>query len=641
MTTQIQSQPFSLFTEYDIFLFKQGNHFKLYEKLGSHITNYQNQQGVYFSVYAPNASSVFVIGNFNFWNTQSAPLYPRFDNSGIWEAFIPQVQEGELYKYFITNGQSGQTFEKIDPFAFSFELPPRTASIVKTIDKHQWKDKKWLEKRKTNHLNKAISVYEMHLGSWKKKHNEQGEHSLTYTEFADDLVTYLKQLNFTHVEFMPLTEHPYYLSWGYQSLGFFAPTSRYGQPEELMFLIDKLHEANIGVILDFVPSHFPCDAHGLYQYDGGAVYEYAHPLKQIHPDWKSANFDLEKPQVMSFLISSALFWLEQYHIDGLRIDAVASMLYLDYSRQYNQWLPNHHGGNENLEAIAFIKKMNETIFGIYPDVHVIAEESTAWYGVSKPTYQGGLGFDMKWMMGWMHDVLGYLKLQPIHRKYHHHELTFSFSYVNNENFMLPLSHDEVAHGKGSLLSRMPGDDWQQFANLRLLYSFMYAHPGSKLLFMGGEFGQGKEWNINASLDWHLLDLPQHKGIQKLIQQLNALYQKESALYELQFQPAGFVPIDMSNHEQSILVFYRTSSSGEKIIIVGNFTPEVRYDFCIGIPEAGSYKQIFNSDEIQYYGSGIDNQNPIPSKPIAFHHHQNSISIHVPPLAFLYFKKTNS
>lgn len=525
-------QVYSRFTEFDIALFKAGKHFRLYEKLGSHVVENNGTQGVYFAVWAPNAASVSVTGNFNGWNPHSHVLFVRWDNSGIWEGFIPELNLGDVYKYSIST-YTGKRLEKGDPFALQWEHPPKTASIVSTTW-YEWNDAEWMAKRhEKNALNKPISVYEMHLGSWIRDPNDAVK-VLSYREVATKLVPYLLKMGFTHVEFMPLMEHPYYPSWGYQITGYFAASSLYGSPQDLMFLIEELHKNDIGVIMDWVPSHFPGDAHGLHLFDGTHLYEHEDPKKGFHPDWSSYIFNYDRSEVRSFLISNALFWLDRYHIDGLRVDAVASMLYLDYSREENEWIPNEHGGNENLGAVQFLQELNTTVYKEYPDVQTIAEESTSWAGVSRPVDLGGLGFGMKWMMGWMNDTLSYFSEDPLYRRYHHNKITFSTVYAFSENFMLPLSHDEVVHGKRSLLYKLPGDEWQKFANLRALYFYMFTHPGTKLLFMGGEFGQSGEWNVNQSLDWNLLDYAPHKGVFKFVKALNKLYRSAPALYEKSF-----------------------------------------------------------------------------------------------------------
>jgi 1,4-alpha-glucan branching enzyme len=593
----------SLFTEFDIDLFKAGKHFRLYQKLGAHSISIENTKGVYFAVWAPNAKHVNVIGNFNHWNKHSHALFPRWDHSGIWEGFIPNLNQGEVYKFMIETPE-GEFLEKADPFAYFSELPPKTASVVWKHN-YEWGDKKWMQNRhEKNHHEAPMSIYELHLGSWRKKNN--ATESLSYRELAVELVTYIREMGFTHVEFMPIMEHPYFPSWGYQITGYFAPTSRYGEPEELMYLIDCFHQAGIGVMIDWVPSHFPVDAHGLARFDGTHLYEHSDPRLGFHPDWKSAIPNYGRNEVRSFLISNALFWMDRYHIDGLRVDAVASMLYLDYSRKADEWIPNIHGGNQNLEAISFIQEFNATVYKEYPDTFTVAEESTAFSGVSRPTDTGGLGFGQKWMMGWMHDTLNFLSKDPVHRKFHHNEITFSLIYAFTENFMLPLSHDEVVHGKGALIDRMPGDDWQRFANMRLMYAYMFTHPGTKLLFMGSEFAQTSEWSIERGLDWWLLQYEPHQGVKSLIKDLNSLYTSTPQLYEKQFSPEGFTWLLENNPNDSIIAYTRQGKSAKQkpIIVICNFTPAVREDYRIGVPVAGKYKEILNSDDSKYGGSGV-------------------------------------
>ncbi|MFZ5971742.1 MAG: 1,4-alpha-glucan branching protein GlgB [Bacteroidota bacterium] len=624
---------FSLLTDFDIHLFKTGKHFKLYEKLGAHP---QGNKGTYFAVWAPNAREVSVIGNFNYWKGGQHKLSARWDESGIWEGFFPAIHKGEVYKYAILSN-TGEYLEKADPFAAYAEVAPNTASIVWSTN-YNWNDGVWMNDRKKE-LNKGkpYSVYEVHFGSWRRK-MEDGNRSLTYAEMAKELVDYVVHMGFTHVEFLPVMEHPFFGSWGYQLTGYFAPTSRYGPPEEFMALVDAFHQADIGVILDWVPSHFPGDAHGLYKFDGTHLYEHADPRKGFHPDWSSYIFNYGRNEVRSFLISNACFWLERYHIDGLRVDAVASMLYLDYSRKEGEWIPNEYGGRENLEAIRFLKEFNEVVYGTFPDVVTIAEESTAWPGVSRPTYLGGLGFGQKWMMGWMHDTLQYFKKDPVHRKYHQNDITFSIMYAFTENFMLPLSHDEVVHGKGSLFGRMPGDEWRRFANLRLLFAYMFTHPGTKLLFMGGEFGQADEWNHDKSLDWHLLQYAPHKGVQNVVRELNHLYKTEKALHEFNFDERGFEWIDYSDRENSVVLFMRKASDPrENLIVICNFTPEVRYDYRIGVPVRGHYKEIFNSDDMKFGGSGVLNQGLLTTKPVKYHLRDYSFTLTLPPLAIAILK----
>jgi 1,4-alpha-glucan branching enzyme len=631
---------FTLITEYDVYLFKEGTHTKLYEKLGAHIVEFDGIQGVHFAVWAPNAEYVSVIGDFNGWNKSSHPLKKREDDSGIWFGFIPGIKKGSLYKYYIVRGN--YKIDKADPFAFFCEKPPKTASIIWNFD-YKWGDDEWIKNRrkKFNSLRSPISIYEVHIGSWRRV-PEEGNRFLTYRELAHYLVEYIKEMGFTHVEFLPVMEHPFYGSWGYQITSYFAPTSRYGIPEDFMFLIDFLHQNNIGVILDWVPSHFPQDGHGLAFFDGTHLYEYEDPRKRYHPDWGSFIFDYSKGEVRSFLLSSAHFWIEKYHADGLRVDAVASMLYLDYSRKPGEWVPNIYGGKENLEAIDFIKKLNETVFRDFPDVQMIAEESTAWSGVSRPTYVGGLGFSMKWNMGWMHDTLFYFSKDPIYRKYHHDKITFSIWYAFSENFVLPLSHDEVVHGKGSLITKMPGDDWQKFANLRLLFGYMWFHPGKKLLFMGGEFGQWREWNHDSSLDWHLLEYEKnplahfHKGLQRWIKDLNRVYRSEPDLYEFDFEPSGFEWIDFNDVEKSIISFLRKGKE-YCFLVVCNFTPVPRFNYRIGVPFEGFWEEILNSDSEFYGGSGLGNMGGVFAEKIRFHGRDFSVSITLPPLSILVFK----
>lgn len=624
-------QPTTLLTDFDIHLFRSGRHFKLYEKLGAHVTEFNGKKGTYFAVWAPNARAVSVIGNFNGWNSESHKLNPRWDESGIWEGFFTDVQRGEIYKYGI-HSNTGAILEKADPFATFAETPPKTASIVWTTD-YVWKDSVWMnERKKQAGKAKPYSVYEVHFGSWRRK-VEDGNRSLSYGEMAEELVRYVKEAGFTHVEFLPVMEHPFFGSWGYQLTGYFAPSSRYGSPEDFMYLVDRLHQEDIGVILDWVPSHFPGDAHGLFQFDGTHLYEHADPRKGFHPDWSSYIFNYGRNEVRSFLISNALYWLDRFHIDGLRVDAVASMLYLDYSRKEGEWIPNQYGGNENLEAIQFLKEFNETVYGTFPDVITIAEESTAWPGVSKPTYLGGLGFGQKWMMGWMHDTLSYFKKDSVYRKFHQNEITFSIVYAFTENFMLPLSHDEVVHGKGSILGRMPGDEWRKFANLRLLYGYMFTHPGTKLLFMGGEFGQSAEWNHDRSLDWHLLDHAPHRGVFEWIKTLNALYKSEPSLYTYPFDGRGFEWIDYADRENSVIIYQRKAEAKEEtLVIVCNFTPEPRHHYRVGVPYRGTWKEILNSDNQAFGGSGVLNPGVLHTSPVKYHSKDYSFTMTLAPLS---------
>ncbi len=627
----------SRFTDFDISLFKSGKHFKLYEKLGSHLMEVDGVKGVYFAVWAPSAKYVSVIGDFNHWNKDEHPLFPRWDQSGIWEGFIPDVKKGTVYKYMV-EAQDGRHLEKGDPYAFSWELPPKTASIVWELD-YKWKDKKWLKARKEKAGEaQPFSVYEVHIGSWKKLGNE-GNRSLSYKELAKELVPYVKNLGFTHIEFMPVMEHPFYGSWGYQTTGYFAPSSRYGTPEEFMALIDAFHKAEIGVILDWVPSHFPEDAHGLADFDGTHLYDHADPRKGFHPDWKSCIFNYGRNEVRSFLISNALFWLDLYHADGLRVDAVASMLYLDYSREEGEWIPNEYGGRENLEAVAFLKEFNEMVYSTFPDAITIAEESTSWPGVSRPTYAGGLGFGQKWMMGWMHDSLEYFKKEPIYRRHHQNDITFSLVYAFTENFMLPLSHDEVVHGKGALIDRMPGDEWQRFANLRLLYGEMFMHPGSQLLFMGGEFGQTSEWSHERGLEWWLMEFRFHKGMQNWIKDLNEFYTAQPALYEKQFSSEGFQWIDYSDETNSVIVFLRKGTGATKpVLVVCNFTPVVRENYKIGVPAAGEWKEVLNSDNTKYGGSNVLNDKAVKTSKINWQGQEHAIFATLAPLSIMVFEQ---
>ncbi len=631
----------SLFTDYDIYLFKQGNHFRLFEKLGAHPMTVEGVNGTYFAVWAPNAKKVSVVGDFNYWNTQTHPLFSRWDSSGIWEGFLPGIGIGALYKFNIESNVNGYKANRGDPFALYWEEPPKTSPIVWNLD-YEWHDSEWMKNRKKNNaLNSPISIYELHIGSWRRKVEDENRW-LSYRELGPELAEYIKREGFTHVEFLPVMEHPFYGSWGYQTTGYFAPTSRYGSPQDFMCLIDYLHQQGIGVILDWVPSHFPGDEHGLAFFDGTCVYEHADPKKGFHPDWKSFIFNYGRNEVQAFLMSSAIFWLEKYHADGLRVDAVASMLYLDYSRNEGEWIPNCFGGRENLEAIAFLKRFNEEVYKAFPDVQTIAEESTAWPMVSRPTYVGGLGFGMKWNMGWMHDVTTYMSKNPVYRKYHHGELTFSMLYAFTENYVLPLSHDEVVHGKGSLVNKMPGDDWQKLANLRLILSYEFMHPGKKLLFMGGEFGQWDEWSHDQSLQWHLTQWERHAGVQKMVADLNTIYRNTPSLYEYDFDPKGFEWIDCNDWENSILTFIRKGSNPNDIVLVAcNFTPVPRNAYRVGVPLPGYWEEILNSDANVYGGSGIGNAGGISSESVSWHGKKNSILITLPPLATVVFKLRHS
>jgi 1,4-alpha-glucan branching enzyme len=620
----------SLLTDHDIYLFREGTHTRLYDKLGAHLITVGGQAGTHFAVWAPNAEQVSVIGDFNAWNPAAHPLSVRLDGSGIWEGFVPGVAKGALYKYFIRSRQNGYSVRKGDPYAFSWETPPATASRVWSL-RHRWHDRDWMAIRAGRNCRDApVSIYEVHPGSWRRAESNRLP---TWSELARGLADHVQQLGFTHVEFLPLMEHPFYGSWGYQTTGYFAPTARHGSPQELMNLIDYFHRHGIGIILDWVPSHFPADEHGLVFFDGTHLYEHADPRKGFHPDWGSCIFNYGRNEVRSFLLSSAHFWLDKYHADGLRVDAVASMLYLDYSRKEGEWLPNEQGGRENLEAISFLKRLNETVYASFPGVQTFAEESTAFPMVSRPVSAGGLGFGYKWDMGWMHDKLRYFALDPVHRKHHHKDLTFSLWYAFWENFVLPLSHDEVVHGKGSLLRRMPGDDWQRFANLRLLLAYLFTHPGKKLLFMGNEFGQWNEWNHEQGLDWHLLGLPAHCGIQQLAADLNRLYRQEPALHELDCESAGFQWLDWTQADESTLAWLRKGKqTSDQLLVVGNFTPVPRPDFRAGVPFPGNWQETLNSDDARYGGSGVLNSAPLTARDEPWQEQPHSIRLTLPPLA---------
>ncbi|MFN8349098.1 MAG: 1,4-alpha-glucan branching protein GlgB [Spirosomataceae bacterium] len=629
---------YSRFSEFDIYLFKSGKHYKLYEKLGSHVAEHKGVVGTYFAVWAPNAQYVSVIGDFNGWNRGSHPISPRWDGSGIWEGFIPNIGRGEVYKYFIKSHNHGKEIEKADPFALWCEVAPKTASVVWDTW-YEWQDENWMrDRRKNNALNAPMSVYEVHLGSWMRDPSDP-ERFLSYREVADAMVPYVKEMGFTHVEFMPIMEAPYPPSWGYQITGYFSCASRLGAPQDLMYLIEQLHLAGISVLMDWVPSHFPGDAYGLYEFDGTHLYEHADPRKGYHPDWKSYIFNYGRNEVRSFLISNALFWLDRYHADGLRVDAVASMLYLDYSRKHGEWIPNEFGGRENLEAISLLREMNEAAFKEFPDIQTIAEESTAFPGVSRPVYLGGLGFGMKWMMGWMNDTLKYFEKDPMYRRWHQDQITFSLVYAFSENFMLPLSHDEVVYGKGSLLGKMPGDEWQRFANLRLLFTYMYTHPGTKLLFMGGEFGQAREWNFQQSLDWHLLQHAPHKGVNECMKALNAALKSQPALYDYNFSPDGFGWIDAQDRDNSIVAYMRKGlNPSDTVVVVLNMTPVPQHNYRIGVPSLGQWEEIFNSDAAHFYGSGVSNRKPLTAEAEKWHNQPQSLVLTIPPLAGIILKR---
>jgi 1,4-alpha-glucan branching enzyme len=626
----------SLLSDYDIFLFNEGTHATLFRKLGAKVCEFDGREGVYFAVWAPNAQSVSVIGDFNGWDKTAHPLRAR-QTSGIWEGFLPGLGTEERYKFHIVSAHNGYTVDKADPFGFFAETPPRTASIVWNLG-YEWNDGEWMASRQErNSLGAPVSIYEVHLGSWMRV-PEENNRRLTYRELAVRLTEYVRRMGFTHVEFLPVMEHPFYGSWGYQTTGYFAPTSRYGTPQDFMALVDTLHQHGIGVILDWVPSHFPSDEHGLAYFDGTHLYEHADPRQGYHPDWGSYVFNYGRNEVRSFLLSSALYWLEMYHADGLRVDAVASMLYLDYSRKEGEWIPNRYGGRENLEAISFLRKLNEEAYRVVPGIQMVAEESTAWPMVSRPTHLGGLGFGLKWDMGWMHDTLEYFQLDPIHRKYHHGGLTFRMIYAFTENFLLPLSHDEVVHGKGSLLGKMPGDEWQRFANLRLLLGYQYSQPGKKLLFMGGEFGQGYEWRHNESLDWHLLQYPFHEKLQRWVEDLNQLYRREAALHQLDSDPEGFEWVDCNDNESSVLTFLRKAREPrENVLVACNFTPVARQNYRVGVPTGGFWKEILNSDASAYGGSDWGNLGGVEASPLGAHGRPYSLTLTLPPLSVVFLK----
>jgi len=623
-------------TDMDKYLFAQGTHERIYEKFGAQLAEVDGVAGVHFAVWAPNAQAVHIIGDFNYWSSYEHSMQ-RLEGSGIWTRFEPGLKPGALYKYRIIT-PDGQEIEKSDPVAFAAELRPQTASMVADINSYQWGDQDWMENRHTRQTFEApIAIYEVHLGSWRRG---EGNRYLTYAELAEQLIPYVKDLGFTHLELLPITEHPYDGSWGYQTVGYYAPTSRHGSPQEFQAFIDACHQAGLGVILDWVPAHFPKDRHGLGWFDGTHLYEHADPRQREHQDWGTYIFNYGRHEVRSFLLSNALFWLDKYHIDGLRVDAVASMLYLDYSRQEGEWIPNLHGGRENLEAIHFLKRFNEVVHGVYPDVLTFAEESTAWPMVSRPVYLGGLGFDMKWNMGWMHDTLDFISRDPVYRRYHHNNLTFSLVYAFNENFILPLSHDEVVHLKGSLIKKMPGDDWQKAANLRAYYGYMYGHPGKKLLFMGDEIAQWHEWNFEASLDWYHAELNPHRGVAQFLRDLNHLYQAEPALHEVDFEHAGFQWIDYRDADQSIIAFLRRNRAGDQqIIVICNFTPIPRENYHLGVPEAGFYAELINSDAISYWGSGMGNLGGVQSQAGVWHDQPHHIKLVLPPLSTLILKRT--
>ncbi len=623
-------------TDDDLHLFNEGSHFQLHRKLGCHITTLGGTAGATFAVWAPNARAVSVMGDFNGWDPKTHPLATRGD-SGIWEGFIGGVKKGDGYKFHIVSRIAHYHVDKADPFGVHQETPPKTGSKVWDLE-YAWGDAEWMAGRGAkNALASPVSIYEVHLGSWMRV-PEDGNRSLSYRELADKLVPYVTDLGFTHVEFLPVTEHPFYGSWGYQTTGYFAPTSRYGTPQDLMYLVDRLHQAGIGVILDWVPSHFPTDEHGLAYFDGTYLFEHADARQGFHPDWSSSIFNYGRLEVRSFLLSSAFLWLDVYHADGLRVDAVASMLYLDYSRQPGEWIPNRFGGRENLDAVEFLKRLNVAVYERHPDVQMIAEESTSWPGVSRPVHLGGLGFGLKWDMGWMHDTLGYLERDPVHRRFHQNELTFRSLYLFSENFCLPLSHDEVVHGKGSLLARMPGDDWQKFANLRTLLACQYTQPGKKLLFMGGEIGQRGGWDHESSVEWHLLEHAPHRGVQALTRDLNRLLRSEPALHQLDTEPAGFEWVDANDTDQSVLTWLRKGVDERDVLLVAcNFTPVPRLGYLVGVPYAGSWREVLNTDATEYGGSGLGNLGGALTSDIPWHGRAQSLALVLPPLAVVVLK----
>jgi len=618
--------------EFDQHLFGEGKHWHIYQKLGGHLHTADGIDGVFFAVWAPNAGRVSVVGDFNRWDGRCHPMR-SLGGGGLWEIFIPDLEEGCLYKFEILNRNSNQILVKTDPYGQQFEFRPNTSSIVTDENSYAWQDQQWMTDRvQHNWQHEPMSIYEVHLGSWKR---DSKGNFINYRVLAVELVSYVKQMGFTHIELLPITEHPLDASWGYQTTGYFAPTSRHGTPDDFRYFIDTCHQNDIGVILDWVPAHFPKDSFALARFDGSALYEHEDPRKGEHRDWGTLIYNYGRNEVRNFLLASAIFWLEEFHLDGLRVDAVASMLYLDYSREAGDWIPNMYGGNENLEAISFLREMNEVTHAQHPGTVVMAEESTSWPQVTRPTWTGGLGFSMKWNMGWMHDILAYMSEDSIHRQYHHNQLTFGMLYAFTENFTLPFSHDEVVHGKGSLVSKMPGDEWQRFANLRLLYTLMYTYPGKKLLFMGCEFGQGTEWNFHKALDWYVLDYSHHRGVQTLVKDLNNLYKSEPALYQHDFEHQGFEWIDCCDVQQSI-ISYRRKYGEEEVLVILNFTPVIRKNYRIGVPKAGQYTEIFNSDSSYYDGSNVGN-GIVSSEPIKWMNQANSISVTLPPLGGVIFK----
>jgi 1,4-alpha-glucan branching enzyme len=626
-------------SDFDLHLIGEGTHYRNYEKLGAHLREIEGVRGVHFGVWAPNALRVSVVGNFNFWDGRVNPMRSR-DSSGIWEIFVPGLDEGMIYKFEVRSRIGNYLALKADPYGFSAEVRPKSGSVVCNIDTYQWNDSGWMKERgRRDWFQSPISIYELHLGSWRRTTDGRW---LTYRQLADELIPYVKKMGFSHIEMLPVMEHPFDASWGYQTLGYFAVTSRFGSPQDFMYLVDRCHQEGLGVLLDWTPAHFPRDGHGLGFFDGTHLYEHADPRLGEHPDWGTLVFNYGRNEVQNFLLSNALFWLDKYHLDGLRVDAVASMLYLDYSRKQGEWIPNEFGGRENLQAIALIRRLNEVAHLQHPGVLMIAEESTAWPAVSRPTYVGGLGFDLKWNMGWMNDTLRYFALDPIHRKYHHNEVTFSMIYAFTENFLLPLSHDEVVHGKRALLAKMPGDDWQKFANVRLLFSYMYAHPGKKMLFMGSELAPWNEWWQDISLDWGLLKHKQHLGIQRLVMDLNRVYAGEPALHEVDFDWQGFEWLDANDADTSVLSFLRRArNTGDFVVAICNFTPVVRENYRVGVPELGLYREILNSDSEFYDGTNVGNAGLVAADPVPWNGRAYSLKLTLPPLAAIYFKPHHS
>ena len=626
----------SAISEFDLYLLAEGTHYRAYEKLGAHLTGKDGKRGVQFAVWAPNAKRVSIIGDFNNWNPNAAIM--SSSTAGIWEGFVPDIGQGASYKYHIESRYRDYKVDKADPYGFASEIRPETASRVWNLDNYSWHDESWMKNRtNTNSLGSPLSFYEVHLGSWKRVLDENNRW-LTYRELAPLLADYVHDAGFTHIEFLPVMEHPFDGSWGYETLGYFAPTSRFGTPDDFMYLVDYLHQRGIGVVLDWVPAHFPKDEAGLGYFDGSHLYEHEDPRQGEHPDWNTFVFNYGRNEVQNFLISNALFWMDKYHVDGLRVDAVASMLYLDYGRREGQWIPNRFGGKENLDAVHFLRTLNEHIYGAYPDTMMIAEESTSWPQVSRPIYLGGLGFGLKWNMGWMHDVLNYTSQDPVFRNYHHNEITFSLVYAFAENFVLPFSHDEVVYGKGSMIRKMPGDDWQKFANLRLLYGFMFGHPGKKLLFMGDEFGQWSEWNHDASLEWNLLEHPSHAGLKRWVRDLNTLYRGEPLLHTMDFNSAGFEWVDCKDFQRSIISFLRRGQNpSDQLLFVCNFTPVVRQNYRVGVPLEGHWKEILNSDAPLYGGSGQGNFGGLSTVPLPIHDRPFSLNMTLPPLGIVIFR----